>query len=261
MRRHKHKQNVRDYSQGEVTQAVSMKMAARVKLLAPEPVKPHEVYKYCWTKEERLAIRTLKDRLPSLLRKDDDMTLIWDTRHFVVTTTVAPPMCATHLYVKFANSMPLPCTDQWSDKKDKLGFSRLPEPMLDTIEEWAVRFIKLRVEADAVVEKATAVFSHCNTMGQVHRLWPNLCSFLPERGQAIVRNIKVRSRLPEAVLHYADDDEENKRPLLDLDWRPEALQPYDDLITEALLLPDLDAGTVAGDWKVIARHGPAPLLG
>jgi len=95
-------------------------------------------------------------------------------------------------------------------------------------------------------------------MGQLHRIWPNLCGFLPDRGQEILRKMKVRSRLPEGVLHYDDEaDPENQYPILDDEWAPAALAPYDTIITEALLLPDVEE---VPDWTVQVRHGPAPLL-
>lgn len=254
--RRRHNQNVRDYSKDQVLQRVSEKLAGRHQLLAPCPFKPTDVYRFCWTKEERSAIRLLKERMPTILHKDDDMTLQWDTRPFIVRTEIAPDQIPLNLYVKFPKPIPVPQTEIWRDGRDSIMLSRLPDHLLDTIEEWAKRWAKLQIETTQVYEKVDRVFTNCNTMGQIHRLWPNLCSFLPERGQEVLRKMKVRSKLPEAVLHYADDDEENERPLLDLEWRPEALRPYDAIITEALLLPDVEGEE--DDWKVRVTLGPAP---
>lgn len=235
------RQNVRDYSQSEVLQRVQLKMNARLLMLAPCPIKPAELYRHVWAKDERAALRLLRDRMPTALHFDTDMTLDWDVRPFVVETVITDPRVPHLLYFKFPKSLPAPATDAWKTDRDRLGLSRLPEAMQDELEAWAKQWVKLDTERTYVCEKVDRIFHCCNTMGQLHRLWPNLCSFLPERGQEIVRNIKVKSRLPEAVLHYDEDnDPENEHPILDEAWTPQALAPYDTLITEALLLPDVE---------------------
>lgn len=246
-------QNVRDYSKAEVSARVARKMTIRHQMLAPCPVKPTEIYRHLWTKDERAALRLLRERMPTALRYDSDMTLDWNVRPFIVETAITDPRVPSALFFRFSKTLPAPCTDAWNSSRDTLGVSRLPEPMLDTLEEWAKRWVKLDTERMYVCEQVDRIFDACNTMGQLHRLWPNLCSFLPERGQAVVRNIKVRSRLPEAVLHYDEDkDPENEHPLLEDEWKPEALAPYDALITEALLLPD---DIELPPWEVTVSHG------
>lgn len=249
----RNRQNVRDYSASEVLLRVQRKMTIRHQMLAPCPVKPTEIYRHLWTKDERAALRLLRDRMPTALHYDSDMTLEWDVRPFIVETAIADPRAPSALFFKFGKALPAPVTDAWNADRDKFGLSRLPDAMLDELETWAKQWVKLDTERAYVCEKVERIFAACNTMGQLHRLWPNLCSFLPERGQAIVRNIKVKSRLPEAVLHYDDEnDPENEHPILDLEWRPEALAPYDALITEALLLPD---DTETFTWTVSVTHG------
>lgn len=239
MRRHRHNQNVRDYSKDQVGTAVSTRMAVRHHLLAPCPIKPVDIYRHMWKNEERLALRTLRASMPSILRSDTDVTLAWDVRVFEIHTAVDKIKAPIRLYVEFGRSLPLPNTNPWSDSANKLGISRLPDAMLDTLEEWAKRWTKLHVEKLAVERKVENVFDVCNTMGQIHRLWPNLCSFMPERAQEILRKKKVRSKLPEEVLHYdTERDPDNRHPILDAEWTPKALQPFDALITEALLLPE-----------------------
>lgn len=251
--RRRHSQNVRDYSKDQVLAAVNTKLEARLKLLAPCPFKSTDVYRYCWTKEERGAIRLLKDRFKTILHHDDDMTLVWDTRQFTIETAITPPQVPLHLYVKFPKPLPVPATETWRDGRDRLMLSRLPDHLLDTIEEWGRKWATIRIENTEVYTKVDRIFSACNTMGQVHRLWPNLCSFLPERGQEVLRKMKVRSKLPEAVLHYDDEnDPENERPILDEEWTPKALVPYDTIITEALLLPEAEDG----EWTVQVQTGP-----
>lgn len=253
MSRRRSKQNVRDYSQSEVLTRVTGKLLARHHLLAPCPVKPVEIYRHLWTKEERAALRLLKDRMPSILHRDSDITFQWDTREFQIDTVFTPARRPITMFVKFKSELPLPATEVWRANSDKIAMSRLPDSMLDELAEWGQRWVRLDIEREQVGSKVERVFAHCNTMGQIHRLWPNLCSFLPERGQEVLRKMKVRSRLPEAVLHYDEDnDPECERPLLDDDWKPAALAPYDAIITEALLLPDFDGDM---DWGVSITHG------
>lgn len=253
--RRRHNQNVRDYSREQVASAVAERMKIRHHLLAPCPLKPVDIYRHLWTKEERAALRTLKDRMPSILRKDNDVTLEWDVRVFQIDTPLTDPRVPVHLFVNFGTHLPLPCTDRWSSIADTLKLSRLPEPMLHTLEEWGRQWLRLEIERECVIDRVEQVFNACNTMGQIHRLWPNLCSFLPERAQEILRKKKVRSKLPEAVMHYDDEkDPENEHPILDDEWTPKRLAPYDALITEALLLPEHE---VEDDWSMRIVHGSA----
>lgn len=253
--RRRHNQNVRDYSKSEVLERVGQRMVNRIGLLAPCPVEPKEIYRYLWTKEERAALRLLKSSMLTLLHRDTDLTLQWDVQDFLVETPFTDRKKPLHLFVQFGAELPLPCTETWRSLSDKVGMSRLPASMVATLVEWGARWTRLEIEREQVYNKVDRVFSECNTMGQLHRVWPNLCSFLPERGQEIVRNMKVRSRLPKAMLHYDDDkDPENEHPILDEEWTPAALAPYDAIITEALLLPD---ETISPDWPVRIIHGNA----
>ena len=254
MWRNRHAQNVRNYSKDQVSNWVAKRMIMRHHLLAPCPIKPVDIYRYLWTKDERAALRTLKASIPSILRKDSDVTLDWDVCHFTVDTPLTPVREPLRLYTLFGRDLPLPNTDSWNDDRERLGISRMPPQLLQSLLEWGKQWMKLDIEREYVCAKAEQVFNVCNTMGQVHRLWPNLCSFMPERAQEILRKKKVRSKLPEAVLHYDDEtDPENERPLLDDEWKPAALAPYDALITEALLLPEIE---VKQDWPIKIIHGP-----
>lgn len=253
--RRRHNQNVRDYSKSEVLDRVSQRMVNRIGLLAPCPIAPKEIYRHLWTKEERAALRLLKSSMPTLLHRDSALTLQWDVKEFKVDTVFSPPRMPLTMFVKFGTDLPLPCTESWRSGADMVNMSRLPSSMVDALVEWGERWVRLDIEREQVYSKVDRTFSACNTMGQIHRLWPNLCSFLPERGQEVVRKIKVRSRLPEAVLHYDEDnDPECEHPLLDEEWKPAALAPYDAVITEALLLPD---ETISPVWPVRVIHGNA----
>lgn len=255
MSRRRRTQSIRDYSSSEVLSRVSTRMAARQHLLAPCPVTPAEVYRYMWTQPERAAIRLLNNQLRTILRYGSDLAMVWDTREFAIDTPFTPARKPLHLFVKFSADLPLPATETWRNGSDRVLLSRLPESMLTELEAWAKKWMQLDIERDAVSTKVGSIFRHCNTMGQIHRLWPNLCSFLPERGQEVLRKMKVRSKLPEEVLHYDDEDDqmERKNAKLDDEWTPEYLAKYDSLITEALLLPDVDD---PGEWKLQVLHGP-----
>jgi len=255
MRRRRHSQNVRDYSKTEVLSAVAHKLGARLRLLAPCPFTPADVYKRVWDSGERAAIRLLMTRMPSILIKDDDLTLMWDTRQFTIMSEIVPPQVPTALYVRFPKPVPVPQTETWRAERDTIHLSRLPDHLLDSVEEWAKRWTRIKIENTEVYTKVDRVFNCCNTMGQIHRLWPNLCSFLPERGQEVLRRMKVRSKLPESVLHYDDEnDPENEHPILDEEWTRKALVPYDTIITEALLLPEVENY----EWDVQVQTGPLP---
>ena len=253
MGRRRHSQNVRDYSKSDVLQRVGQKLSARHLLLAPCPLQPTDIYRHLWSNDERAAMRLLKDRMPTLLHRDSDVTLMWDTHEFHVDTAFTQPRKPVSLFVKFKAELPLPCTETWRTGADKVCLSRLPDSMVDSLAEWGRQWMRFDIEREQVYNKVDRVFSHCNTMGQIHRLWPNLCSFLPERGQEVLRRMKVRSRLPESVLHYDDEnDPENKYPILDEEWWPKALVPFDSIITEALLLPEFDG---ENDWPIRIVHG------
>lgn len=239
--RRRRNQSVRDYSKSEVLERVEQRMVNRMGLLAPCPVAPEEIYRHLWTNEERAALRLLKSSMPTLLHRSSDLTLQWDVKEFKVDTVFSPPRMPLTMLVKFGIDLPLPSTESWRSGADRVNMSRLPISMVDALVEWGERWVKLDIERAQVHNKVERTFSACNTMGQIHRLWPNLCSFLPELGQEVVRKIKVRSRLPEAVL-------------LDKEWTPAALAPYDAVITEALLLPD---ETISSDWRVRVIHGNA----
>lgn len=255
MRRRRFRQNVRDYSKDEVLQVLSTKLEARLRLLAPCPFKSTDVYRYCWTQEERAAIRLLMSRLPTMLKLDDDLTIDWDTRQFIVESDIVLPQGPIRLYVKFPKQVPCPQTESWRGTRDVLNLSRLPDHLLNKIEPWAKVWVKIKMENVEVYEKVDRIFKHCNTMGQVHRVWPNLCSFLPERGQEVLRKMKVKSRLPDTLVEYDEEkDPEGKHPFLNEAWTPKALAPYDAIITEALLLPDVEFE----DWTVQVLYGPVP---
>lgn len=234
------KQNVRDFSRDEVLGKVSTVMLSRHIQLAPCPVPPADFYRYCWTNEEKAAIRLLNKVAPTLLRRQSALTLDWDLPVFVVKCLESTAQRPVGIRVEFGEELPLPSTDHWRSQRSPLPISRLPEGMQDILETWAKKWVRLSIEKDEVYNKVNRVFSACNTMGQVYRIWPNVCSFLPERGQEVLRNAKVRSKLPEALIHYSHEDYDSKKPLLDRDWSPEALAPYDTIITEALLLPTLE---------------------
>ena len=50
--RRRQSQNVRDYSREQVASAVAERMKIRHHLLAPCPLKPVDIYRHLWTKED-----------------------------------------------------------------------------------------------------------------------------------------------------------------------------------------------------------------
>jgi hypothetical protein len=248
-------QNVRDYSREHVLTNVKGKLNNRLHLFADPDISPLEVYRGLWNKDEAAALKALRQRYTTILREDSDFEVQWDISKFAYKPALAPGrvFTPTKLYVYLPRELPVPQTEEWRSEGNKVNLSQLPLPLQEKLIPWGKKFVQADVDTDLTIAKVDSCFSVCNTMGQIKRVWPNLCSFLPERAQEILRNAKVRSRLPEDVVET--DLETGKTVLVD-DWNPKTLVPFDMIITESLILPERES---EGDFrlKVAWRSDPA----
>lgn len=238
MGRRNHK-NVRDHELDEVRAKLARRMYERQQILAPCPVTPKEIYRHLWRADERAALRVLNHSMSSVLNREDDLTLAWDVDKFQLEVpfgSYGVTRMPKALFIRFGSELPLPNTDSWRSRSDKPGLSRLPPQMVEALIEWSKRWMRMDLEQEEVTNKAHSIFANCNTMGQVHRIWPNLCNFMSPRGRSILEKAKVRSKLPDGVIRFNDS---TGKYVLDPAWHPSALVPFDALITEALLLPDM----------------------
>jgi hypothetical protein len=242
-------QNIRDYSSEHAMAKVRSKMLNRWKLLAPMPITPMMIYMGLFNKDEIRAILTLRKRLHSILREDNDIDIQWDCDKYTLAHPLLAAAVAPHsMRVGLPVEVPLPKSEEWRSDGDKVLLSDFPDSVRAPMVDWSKLYIKQSIEYLAVEDKVSKCFSLCNTMGQVKRVWPNLCSFLPDRAQEVLRNAKVQSRYPDGVLDFSEvSGEENEYSLakLNSEWEPAALVPYDMLITEALVLTEADLPAIA----------------
>jgi hypothetical protein len=231
------KKGRKDFAAEAVNKYASKLMNNRWHLLAPFPLERIDIYNALFSIEQHRAFDLLKRTAPTTLSMGSEFNLIFDMSTDVrVRDRAAKPR---YLKVSLDMSMPMPDTNTISGPPDHTFLlSQLPPHLLEPIMEWSKQWLTACRETREVCGKLTVLFDTCSTMGQIKRVWPNACNLLPDKAQADLRNAKVKSSYPDAVLDHVNWREDGKEvKTLKDEWKPETLAWYDDRLTEALCLP------------------------
>ena len=264
MRYRRRQQNIKDFTGAQLIQHGGWLMYNRQRLLAPPPFEPEKIYDALLTGEQHKAIELLQRTMPSMLSMGAEVNAVFD-RDVVVTTSTGHKHRAKYLEINLPANRVVPDTGLYTTSGPSHRFlvSALPRDIQDGLQEWARRWLILDAETCEVTARLGALFSVCNTVGQAVRVWPQVKSLLTQRAQTKLAEAKVKSPYPEAVLERSSDwdDEKNNYKLIGLKdaWKPEALQWYDDRLTEALCLPEVHTKEEAAlsNWPLKVIFGPA----
>jgi hypothetical protein len=205
-----------------------------------------KVYERMWTDTEWDQVSALQAKFPGLVNEDNSFQLVFKTKRPIrvpVDGDNSWPLSVDVLVLTLPEPRPMPETCKNYSQQHPYVFmaNSLPSELLRPIVAWVPRWLQCMAETAVVKTKLDSLFKHCNTMGQVKRVWPNICSFLPERAQEKLRNAKVQSPYPTSML----DDEGRLKAA----WLPETLAWYDRIITESLLLPEYESDSDI-DWSM-----------
>lgn len=243
MRRGRRQQNIKDFTSGQLLQHGTWLMYNRWRLLAPHPFEPKAVRDALLTDGQHKAIQLLTMTMPSCLVRTSEVNVVFD-RPVAITTKNGQIHEAKFLTLNLPNAEPMPTTMIYRGVPvHRFELTSLPKDMQEGLVEWARNWLTHQSETAEVLAKFTRLFGVCGTLGQVVRVWPQVKSLLTELAQQTLAEAKVKSPYPEAVLVRSSDwdDTKGNYKLLGLkdEWTPEALQWYDDRLTEALCLPEV----------------------
>jgi hypothetical protein len=223
MRRRKTKKTISEVLKKEVAQAVRRVMDNRHVLLAPFPLDPLDIYRRFWSEEEWQALKILQHR----------DGLVSTGRYFYMTDL---PILRDAVHSSITVNLPSP---QPICSGSTARFRMLPAAMQDAIVEWGKTWVQLQQDTVAVVARLEMVAQVCTTYGHVHRLWPQLASFLPEVGRKKLAAAKVQSAYPEEALMFKGSK------TLKREFEPAMFSAVNTVLAEALMLPEGDRVHVA----------------
>jgi hypothetical protein len=226
----------KDFAAKVTKQYASRLMYNRWHMLCPFPLEKIDIYNALFSVEQHRAFDLLKRTVPSALSMGTKFNMTFDMDVNVTVMGCRPR--PQWFVVDLDCEVPMPDTATWNGTPEHVFLvSQLPPHLREPIVEWGARWLTASRETKEVCGKLDKLFDICNTMGQIKRLWPNACNLLPEAAQAKLREAKVKSPYPDAVLEVAYRDDGKEIALLSDEWKPEKLDWYDDRLTEALCLP------------------------
>lgn len=106
------------------------------------------------------------------------------------------------------------------------------------IMQWGPTWVRYQKETTAVMDKIDEIASVCATYGHVHRLWPQLISFLPSVGIGKIAAAKAQSPYPEDALLFKADEAGRKSKRLRYEFEPAAFNMVNTVLAEAIMLPE-----------------------
>lgn len=255
-------QNIKDFTSDALIAQGKWLMYNRWRLLAPHPFEPGAVYDAVLTDEQHKAFELIERTIPTSASHGDTVNLIFD-REVAITTKNGQKHKAKFLELNLPSPRIVPDTSTYRNAPPhKFYVTSLPREMQEGLQEWARAWLTHQSESAEVLAKFGALFQVCNTIGQAVRVWPQVRSLLTERAQNKLAEAKVRSPYPEAVLERGSDWDENKGNYkvigINEAWTPEALQWYDDRLTEALCLPEVytKEDSHFDRWPLKVEFGP-----
>lgn len=208
---------------GNVHRYLKGKLDTRLTALAPCPVTPRQVYSSLFTKDQLQCIALLHAACPKVLVRQDELWLaIKDGDN-------------DGIKVNFNREMPCPPSASpfynWQRSAGmQWGVDDLPEWMRPPLHEWVGKFRALDKQHNEILNYVNDVFDHCNTFGQVVRLWPMLLSCFPREKRVNIERQRMKSKHCELAL----DGDGNLLPK----FQPSVYAPYEDILAEAFALPD-----------------------
>lgn len=218
---------------------VERQMFCRAVQLNPFPIKIMDLYTALHTSEELEAFGILSSRYSTVLDKNYSITIKLDSTRFGVQWQGVKYAAQG---IRFQLPKELPCAPSTDADSSPYLFDDLPPSMKEGLMSWAKKWLAYELQSNAVSNKLGELFRVCNTVGHLLRVWPAVESFLPEEGRAKLIGRKARSPYPEAVLEreYNEAGKVIRQEVVE-EWRPETLKPYELLITEALIMPELSS--------------------
>lgn len=228
---------------------IERQMFSRAYQLNPLKLKPLHIYEACHTREELDSFATLEYRYKRSL--ETIKTLLIDLEHPYRFGISAFGNRYTAMGISITLPRELPGISSYECKDSPYKLSTLPEDMMKELLRWAKVWVALDIQSTMVSERIGELFVHCNTMGQVLRVWPGIAGFLPDEGKDKLAGKKVKSPYPEGLIHREHDSEGNTiSRRLDERWTPEALKPYELLISEALVMAEVPRNISSHDHTV-----------
>lgn len=221
-----------EHLKGHIKSEVNKLMENRHRLLAPFPYEPAEVHGQLFDMSEWDAIQRLQQRR-ELINVGD-----WFYIDGVKVLTADGTVGVKKVTIR-CNDLPMP-----GDNTLALGL--LPAEMKENIANWGMKWYQLKRETNSVITKLDQLARHCNTYGQIVRVWPELAGFMGQHARFTIDNARVKSRLPEGVMDMQFDKESwTKTYTLNEQWQPKAFEGLNLLIAEALMLPFSEGQHVA----------------
>lgn len=221
-----------EHLKGFVKSQANKLMENRHRLLAPFPYEPAEVHGQMFNMAEWDAIQTLMLR-PGLVATSN-WFCIDGVKVFLQDGTVG----VRKVTIRCSN-LPMP-------DNPTLAMELLPPEMKEKIGDWGMTWYRLKRETNSVITKLDQLARHCNTYGQIVRVWPELAGFMGQHARFTIDNARVKSRLPEGVMDVQVDKETwTKTYTLNEQWQPKAFEGLNLLIAEALMLPFVEGQHVA----------------
>lgn len=227
MARHKKKVAVKEFLLGDFKARVRSLMENRRRLLHPFPVDAMAVYRSAWTTREYEAISMLFRSHGGRVFRHSKIMLIYgfelDAKRYKII-------------VKLPEDMP---TNEYYNTI--IAWSNLPTELANPIAAWIPHWLQHKEELDKLLNKIEEVAAVCQTYGQVYRLWPDILGFFDRRGRATIDVARAQSKYPDGVWQWEQTDtfQWEKRGLKE-EFKPEAFAPFNALITECLMLPEIE---------------------
>lgn len=211
----------------------------RWQLLVPQPFTAMEVYSKLFTPEEFAAIELIRATKPTTINMASQLCVALDDPivRFRDYGSGSTNLRVGYLELDFDDPVPSPEARPYQPE-NHVPFSILPQAMRNEILAWIPKYFEVQYATRRVVDKVDRLFNVCSTLGQIYRVWPNITTLMNRESSDLIAAKKVRSPYPDTVLDITLDDYGKRvSSRLREEWTPEALQWYDDRLTEALCLP------------------------
>ena len=122
----------------------------------------------------------------------------------------------------------------------------LTSDIAEKISHWLPETLKFGQETTDLAERIEQLASVCNTYGQLIRMWPELEGFMPPAVQTKIAEAAAISKYPEKAFKHSFSKELNTAVrTLRPEFKPTALAPFNALIAECLMLPQVPGGFIA----------------
>ena len=211
-----------------MTKYLVKKLNVYLTAMCPAPYEPMQIYDVLFTKDQHAAIRLLRNTMGKVLETQSELYVAFRL-----------PEC---IKVEFAQPVPCPPSSggfyDWKRKQgQEWSMEDLPPEMREPLEQWAVRYIDTRSYNQKLMTRVGEVIKHCNTLGQIARIWPTLTGALPPQKRNRVISQRMQPKYPDALM-VPDVTPAYTGWKLNPSFAPETFREYDDVLAAAFVLPD-----------------------